>query len=106
MGIKKSFSFWSPGIVGVFVSILNFINLQYVVFLRKHKAIAVLNYAGADFYNHLASQFLQSFIYSLLSAMTGIFIFESLHSSFNILLGKSPDAGHELIHTTYGSLCR
>ncbi|MBK7712157.1 MAG: ABC transporter permease [Bacteroidales bacterium] len=83
-----------------FVSILNFINLQYVVFLRKHKAIAVLNYAGAGFYNHLASQFLQSFIYSLLSAMTGIFIFESLHSSFNILLGKSPDAGHELIHTT------
>lgn len=83
-----------------FVSILNFINLQYVVFLRKHKAIAVLNYAGADFYNHLASQFLQSFIYSLLSAMTGIFIFESLHSYFNILLGKSPDAGHELINST------
>ena len=83
------------------MSTLNFINLQYVVFLRKHKAISVLNYAGAGFLNQLANQFLESFIYSLVSTLTGIFVFESLHKYFNHLLGKSSDAGNELILSTF-----
>lgn len=84
-----------------FVSTLNFINLQYVVFLRNHKATSVLNYAGASFLNHLANQFLESCIYGLLSTLTGIFVFESLHKYFNLLLGKSPDAGNEMINSTF-----
>ena len=46
------------------VSTLNFLNLQYVVFLRKQKAISVLNYAGAGFTDHMVSQFMETFIYS------------------------------------------
>ena len=84
-----------------FVSILNFINLQYVVFLRKHKAISVLNYAGASFSDHLFNQFLESFIYGIVSTPTGIIVFESLHKYFNLLLGKSPDAGNEKILSTF-----
>jgi putative ABC transport system permease protein len=84
-----------------FVSTLNFINLQYVVFLRKHKAIAVLNYAGANFKDHLSGQFLESFIYGLVSVLTGILFFESLHKNFNLLLGKSPHAGNGLIISTF-----
>jgi putative ABC transport system permease protein len=84
-----------------FVSILNFTNLQYVVFLRKLKAISVLNYAGASFSDHLFNQFLESFIYGIVSSLTGIFVFGSLHKYFNILLGKSPEAGNGLIITTF-----
>ncbi len=84
-----------------FVSTLNFLNLQYVVFLRRQKAIAVLNYAGAGFGNHLANQFLESFIYSLLSTLSGMVIFEWLHKYFNNLLGKPPGSGSELIYSTF-----
>ena len=84
-----------------FVSTLNFLNLQYVVFLRRQKARSVLNYAGAGFRNHLANQLLESFLYSLLSTLSGISIFEWLHKYFNNILGKSPDAGSEVIHSTF-----
>jgi putative ABC transport system permease protein len=84
-----------------FVSALNFINLQYVVLLRKHKAVSVLNYAGASFLNHLVNQFLESLIYSSVSTLTGIFVFASLHKNFDLLLGKSPDAGNEIILSTF-----
>ncbi len=83
-----------------FVSILNFINLQYVVFLRKLKAISVLNYAGAGFSDHLFNLFLESFIYGTVSTLTGFVVFELLHKYFNLLLGKSPEAGDEIILST------
>jgi putative ABC transport system permease protein len=83
------------------VSILNFLNLQYVVFLRKYKTFLVLDYAGAKFRNHLINQFLESFIYGLVSTLTGIYVFESSLKYFNLLLGKSPDAGSGLIHSTF-----
>jgi putative ABC transport system permease protein len=86
------------------VSTLNFLNLQYVVFLRRQKAISVYNYAGAGFWNHLTNQLLESSIYSLFSTISGIFIFEWLHKYFNIVLGRSPDSGNELIYSTFSFL--
>jgi putative ABC transport system permease protein len=87
-----------------FVSTLNFLNLQYVVFLRKQKALSVLNYAGAGFADHMAGQFLESFIYSSVAAFTGVFVFESVQKYFNMLMGKSPDAGKELVFSTFAVL--
>jgi putative ABC transport system permease protein len=72
-----------------------------VVFLRRHKAISVLNYAGAGFRNHLVNQFFESFFYSLVSTLTGIIVFESLHKYFYLLLGKSPDAGDKIVLSTF-----
>jgi putative ABC transport system permease protein len=83
------------------VSTLNFLNLQYVVFLRKQKAISVLNYAGAGFPDHMVSQLLETFIYSSAAALTGLFLFESVQKFFNLLMGKSPDAGRELVFSTF-----
>lgn len=84
-----------------FVSTLNFLNLQYIVFLRKHKSISVLNYAGAGFRNHLENQLLESFIYGLISTLIGLVAFVTVQKYFNLLLGKSPDAGRELIYPTF-----
>ena len=64
--IKILFLLGALALFVLFVSTLNFLNLQYVVFLRRQKAISVYNYAGAGFRNHLANQLLESFIYSLL----------------------------------------
>jgi putative ABC transport system permease protein len=84
-----------------FVSILNFLNLQYVVFLRKYKTKLVLDYAGAKFRNHLLDQFLESFIYGLVSTLTGMYVFELFLKQFNLLSGKSPVAGNEIIPSTF-----
>ena len=99
--IKILFLLGALALFVFFVSTLNFLNLQYVIFLRRQKAISVYNYAGAGFWNHLTNQFLESFIYSLLSTLSGIFIFEWLHKYFNVLLGKSPDSGSDLIYSTF-----
>ena len=70
-------------------------------FCAEQKTRSVLDYAGAGFGNHLANQFLETLIYSILSTLTGILIFEFLHKYFNTILGKSPDAGSELIYSTF-----
>ncbi len=83
------------------VSLLNFLNLQYVAFLKRQKTIAILNYAGANFRDHLANQLIETFIYSLVSTLFGFIFFESVLKYFNVLLGKSPDAGKELMQSTF-----
>jgi putative ABC transport system permease protein len=99
--IKILFLLGSLAFFVFLVSIMNFISLQYVAFLRKLKAISVLNYAGAGFSDHLFTRFLESFIYGIVSTLTGIIVFELLHKYFNLLLGKSPDAGNEIILSTF-----
>lgn len=86
------------------VSTLNFLNLQYVVFLRKRKALSVLNYAGAGYPDHVVSQFMETFIYSAASALIALFVFESVQKYFNLLMGKAPDAGRELVFSTFAVL--
>ena len=84
-----------------FVSVLNYLNLQYVVFIRKYKTFLVLDYAGAKFRNHLINQFLESLIYGIVSTLAGMYVFESLLIYFNLLLGKLPDAGSGIVHSTF-----
>jgi putative ABC transport system permease protein len=104
-GNKKTLYLLGSLAVFVFlVSTLNFLNLQYVVFLRKQKALSVQNYAGAGFADHLAGQFLESFMYSFIAAFTGVIIFEFLGKYFNIIMGSSPDAGRELVFSTFAVL--
>jgi putative ABC transport system permease protein len=102
--IKTLYLLGSLALFVFFVSTLNFLNLQYVVFLRKQKAMSVQNYAGAGFADHMVSQFLESFIYSTVAAFTGVFVFESVQKYFNLLMGKSPDAGRELVFSTFAVL--
>lgn len=83
------------------ISTLNFLNLQYVVFLRKQKAITVMNYAGATFSDHMASLFAETFIYSTVSALTGLLVFKSLHKYFNVLMGQAADAGSDIAFSTF-----
>lgn len=98
--IKTVFILGALALFVFIVSVLNFINLQYVGFLRRHKAISVQTYSGAGFKDHLAHQFLESFIYALLSTAAAMFIFESARKYFNLLLGKSSGAGNEVITST------
>ncbi len=82
------------------VSVLNFLNLQYVLYLRRQRIRAILTYAGSGFRGHLVSRLAESFAYGLISSLIGMVIFGLALNNFNILLGKAPGAGSESISST------
>lgn len=84
-----------------FVSVFNFFNFQYVVFLKNKRNLLIMNYSGAHFGDFLYYQLPSSLLYALISCLLGMVGFESLLGLLNTLLGKNPEAGSQYAYSMY-----
>jgi putative ABC transport system permease protein len=80
-----------------FISMLNFINLQHVIFLKQRRNLNIFQYSGARFTQILWGKVLETSIYGVITILIGMVIFESFQKQFNLLLGKSADAGNNIV---------